>query len=242
MSRELPYFKFFTSEWLNGDITLEDYELQGLFINICSYYWHKECNVTYEQLIKKFRSNRIVELIDEFMQHDDDTNRVYISFLDEQFKEFAVRKEKLSLAGKKGAAIKAMHKELTTLQPPLNNLSTIREEKRREEEENIREDISVEPSTKVDSINFKALLSYFNEVFNKKCTVVPETAKRSFNARIKEGYTKDNIRSAMNNVKTDEFHKEQDFKYATLSYFSRSKTLDTYGQEKQVKNKKYVPR
>ena len=242
MSRELPYFKFFTSEWLNGDITLEDYELQGLFINICSYYWHKECNVTYEQLIKKFRSNRIVELIDEFMQHDDDTNRVYISFLDEQFKEFAVRKEKLSLAGKKGAAIKAMHKELTTLQPPLNNLSTIREEKIREEEEKIIEDISVEPSTKVDSINFKALLSYFNEVFNKKCTVVPETAKRSFNARIKEGYTKDNIRSAMNNVKTDEFHKEQDFKYATLSYFSRSKTLDTYGQEKQVKNKKYVPR
>lgn len=242
MSRELPYFKFFTSEWLNGDITLEDYELQGLFINVCAYYWHKDCKVSYEQLIKKFHSNRIVELINEFIQCDDDTNMISINFLDEQYKEFAVRKEKLSIAGKKGAAIKALQREVPTLNPPLTHPSTIREEKIIEEEEKIIEEKISISSTKVDSINFTALLSYFNEVFNKKCTVVSDTAKRSFNARIKEGYTKDNIRAAMNNVKTDEFHKEQDFKYATLSYFSRSKTLDTYGHEKQINTKKYVPR
>jgi hypothetical protein len=242
MSRELPYFKFFTSEWLNGDITLEDYELQGLFINVCSYYWHKECKVTYEQLIKKFHSNRLVELIGEFMTHDDETNRVYISFLDEQFKEFAVRKEKLSQAGKKGAAIKAMQKDSTTLQPPFNNPSTIREEKIREEEENIIEDNNTSVSTKVDGLNFKAMLSYYNQLYDKKCSVISDSVKRSFNARLKDGYTKDDIRNAMLNVKQDSFHKEQDYKYATLTYFSRAKTLDTYGQEKKVTNKKYVPR
>lgn len=242
MSRELPYFKFFTSEWLNGDITLEDYELQGLFINVCSYYWHKECNVTYEQLIKKFRSDRIVELIGEFMKHDDTTNRIYINFLDEQFKEFAVRKEKLSLAGKKGAAIKAMQKETTTLKPPLNHPSTIREEKIREEEENIIEDNNTSVSTKVDMINFKALLAFYNQLFDRKCNVVSDSVKRSYNARLKDGYTKDDIRNAMANVKEDEFHKEQDYKYATLTYFSRAKTLDTYGQEKKVVNQKYIPR
>lgn len=239
MSRELPYFKFFTSEWLNGDITLEDYELQGLFINVCGYYWHKECNVSFDQLNKKFRNSRIVELISDFIQCDDDTNMISINFLDEQYKEFAIRKEKLSNAGKKGAAIKAMQKELTTLEPPFNHPSTIREEKIIEDK--IIEDNKKE-STKVELINFNALLTYFNDVFNKKCIVVSDSTKRSFNARIKEGYTKDNIRNAMSNVKNDAFHKEQDFKYATITYFSRSKTLDTYGEEKKVTNKKYVPR
>lgn len=241
MSRELPYFKFFTSEWLNGDITLEDYELQGLFINVCGYYWHKECQVSFEQLNKKFRNSRIEELIGQFIDVDID-GFVHVSFLDEQHTEFAIRKEKLSQAGKKGAEIKAMRKELTTLEPPLNHPSTIREEKIREEKEKIIEDNQEQSSTKVDSINFKGLLAYFNELYSKNCTVIPENAKRSFNARIKEGYTKDSIRIAMNNVKIDDFHKENNFKYATISYFSRSKTLETYGQENKIKSKKYVPR
>jgi len=37
--KELPYFKFNSSEWINGAITLEDLQAQGLFINICAYYW-----------------------------------------------------------------------------------------------------------------------------------------------------------------------------------------------------------
>ena len=72
--------------------------------------------------------------------------------------------------------------------------------------------------------------------------MIPDNAKRSFNARIKEGYTKENIRYAMDNVRIDAFHKENNFKYASISYFSRSKTLDTYGQKNDVQPKKYVPR
>ena len=55
MAKDLPYFKFFCSEWSDGDITLESYEAQGLFINICSYYWSNECDVNYKKLLKKFR-------------------------------------------------------------------------------------------------------------------------------------------------------------------------------------------
>lgn len=236
MSRELPYFKFFTSEWLNGDITLEDYELQGLFINVCAYYWHKECNVTYDQLCKKFRTSRLEELRPMFVDIDMN-NQISIKFLDEQYKEFVVRKEKLSQAGKKGASIKAQKKEETTLKPPLNHPSTIREEKIIENKEN---NIS-ESSTKVDTINFNALLSHYNQLFSKKCTVVSDIVKRSFNARIKEGYTKDDIRNAMVNVLNDQFHKENNYKYATLQYFSRSKTLEMFGQVPK-QNQKYIPR
>ena len=57
MAKDLPYFKFFCSEWNDGDITLETYEHQGLFINICSYYWSNECNVNFDKLLKRFRGN-----------------------------------------------------------------------------------------------------------------------------------------------------------------------------------------
>ena len=131
MSKELPYFKFFTGEWLNGDITLEDYELQGLFINVCAYYWHRDCEATYEQLSKKFRSNRIVDLIPEFLKCDDETNQISIRFLDEQFSEFTSRKKKLSDAGKRGAKIK---KQLAMNKPPLNEALAFREEEEEEKE------------------------------------------------------------------------------------------------------------
>ena len=49
MAKDLPYFKFFCSEWNDGDITLESYEAQGVFINICSYYWSNECNVNFDK-------------------------------------------------------------------------------------------------------------------------------------------------------------------------------------------------
>ena len=118
MSRKLPYFKFFTSEWLNGNITLEDFELQGLFINVCAYYWHRDCEVTYEQLAKKFRTNNLTDLVPEFLKCDEETNQVTIDFLDEQFFEFTDRKKKLSIAGKKGAERKAELKKIATLTPP----------------------------------------------------------------------------------------------------------------------------
>ena len=46
MAKELPYFRFYASEWLEGDITLEDMATQGLFTNICAWYWHKECRLS----------------------------------------------------------------------------------------------------------------------------------------------------------------------------------------------------
>ena len=57
MAKDLPYFKFFVSEWNDGDITLEDYKTQGVFINVCSYYWSNECDITIEKLNKRFKNN-----------------------------------------------------------------------------------------------------------------------------------------------------------------------------------------
>ena len=58
MAKQLPYFKFFVSEWSDGDITIEDYNIQGLFINICSYYWSKECVLSSKVLYKRFKHSK----------------------------------------------------------------------------------------------------------------------------------------------------------------------------------------
>lgn len=102
--KELPYFKFYVAEWLNGDITLEDYYTQGLFTNICAYYWSKGCSITLTQLRKKFRdaqeryiddllSSGVLKIKDDF---------VIISFLDEQFLDWQNLSKKNSQNGKKG--------------------------------------------------------------------------------------------------------------------------------------------
>lgn len=237
MSKDIPYFKFFTSEWMNGEITLEDYELQGIFVNLCAYYWHRECSLNMKQAEKKLKTKRITELIE--IEIISETNGILvIEFLDEQFEEFFERRERLSKAGKKGALSKARKKlEQTTLKPPLNkevsNPSTLREDKKREDKK--RED-------NTESLDFSKLLEYYNSLFNRRCTVVPQKAKTSLNARIKEGFTKLNILTAMKNVKDDEWHKENNYKFATITYFSQTKTLDSHGYETNKKTKKYVPR
>ena len=100
MAKDLPYFKFFCSEWNDGDITLESYKTQGIFINICSYYWSNECDVTLKNLKKKFRFNTddIDYLIKERLIKSKE-DYISISFLDEQ----CIERGKLSSTNSKNA-------------------------------------------------------------------------------------------------------------------------------------------
>jgi hypothetical protein len=103
MAKELPYFRFTVQEWQNGDISLESYELKGLFIDICSYYWVKDCCVTIDNLKKKFRDNQsgIDSLISENIIKSDGIN-ICIGFLDSQMEELTNLSEKRKKAGAKG--------------------------------------------------------------------------------------------------------------------------------------------
>lgn len=102
MAKELPYFKFFVSEWSDGDITLEDMEAQGLFINICAYYWSNNCDVTISKLNKKFR--HYTDIIDHLISEKlikIENNNVIINFLIEQLSERDNLSSKNSLNAKK---------------------------------------------------------------------------------------------------------------------------------------------
>ena len=109
MAKELPYFKYFPSEWVTGDITLCSIESQGLFVNICCYYWMKNCSMSLANAKQRFSKH--IALLNELLEIDiiklDEDGNLIISFLDKQMNEFINVAEKRSIAGAKGGKAKA---------------------------------------------------------------------------------------------------------------------------------------
>ena len=85
MAKDIPYFKFYINEWINGDITLEEMEIQGVFINVCAYYWSKDCDLSVTNLKKRFRGyeNQIDYLINSSIIKVYNEN-IIIDFLNDQ--------------------------------------------------------------------------------------------------------------------------------------------------------------
>lgn len=170
MAKEIPYFKFFTGEWANGDITLESYEAQGVFINICCLYWSKEGKLKEKFLEKRFPKENIEELL-ECGVIKIEKGFVKIGFLDEQLHECEAIRNRNSKAGKASAAKRKSNTRSTPVQQPLNDPSTI---KRREEK--IREDNSKE----------KEVLKMFDETNWENVQRSFETTKESIRKKLEE--------------------------------------------------------
>ena len=143
--------------------------------------------------------------------------------LENMEKRDAIR-EKRSFAGKKSAEI--------------------RQQKSTHVKQNSTKDIKtkeIKVKEKKDSIDFNKLLIFFNETFNKKCKVFADATKSKYRSRLKEGYTQKDIAKAMNVCSIDQFHKENQLKFCTIEYFSRSKTLDQYAFNESKQSNKYTP-
>ncbi len=77
-------------------------------------------------------------------------------------------------------------------------------------------------------IDYDALLLFFNNTFGKKTRTYPKDVKSKFELRIKEGFTKEDFKNTILNLKEDDFAKENNYKYVTLEYISRVKTLEMF--------------
>jgi len=114
MAKELPYFRFTVQEWQNGDISLERFELQGLFISVCGFYWIKDCDCTLAMLQKRFSNatNEIQELIDlDIIKHENRHDKIEIVFLNNQYDLLSEKRKLRQSAGSKGGNAKAMLKQ-----------------------------------------------------------------------------------------------------------------------------------
>lgn len=114
MAKELPYFRFTVQDWQNGKIDLERFELKGLFIDLCGYYWINDCHLTLAMLHKKFSNakalvNELIEL--GIIKHENRRDKVEIDFLNKQYDLLSEKRKLRQSAGSKGGNAKAMLKQ-----------------------------------------------------------------------------------------------------------------------------------
>jgi hypothetical protein len=110
LAKELPYFRFYVSEWLNDDISFLPYNVKGVFADVCSLYWFKDCSIT-----KAMLEQRLNDAKDELEQLysmgiiklDDDMQEIRINFLDEQYDVLSDKRKKRVEAGRKGGLRKS---------------------------------------------------------------------------------------------------------------------------------------
>jgi uncharacterized phage protein (TIGR02220 family) len=88
---------------------------------------------------------------------------------------------------------------------------------------------------KAESFDFPLLLQFINQHTGRNYTVINQTVRGKYNARLKDGYTKKQIELAIVNASQSEYHKGEKCKYLTPEFFSRSSTIDKYGIETEPK-------
>lgn len=121
MASELPYFRFEVQPYQNGKVAIENYNLQGLFISICAYYWSNDCSITLATLKKKYKDaiSEIDELINlTILKHDQDCDFIKIIFLDDQFDVLSEKRKNKQIAGSKGGKQKSSNAKAKSKQTP----------------------------------------------------------------------------------------------------------------------------
>lgn len=142
MAKDLPYFKFNVSEYINGNITLEDFYTQGVFVNICAYYWFKSGKVTLTEMKRRLSKAKPIAfeklVASEIIKVDGD--KINISFLDEQLIERGHLSATNSENGKLGGRPKKSEEKAVGFsdesesKAKKSNIEEKREEEKREEE------------------------------------------------------------------------------------------------------------
>lgn len=145
MAKGFPYFKFTATEWLTGDIVFEDFELQGIFINVCALYWHRDGKLTIEEIQKRLKTDRLAELTDRFFSVSD--GFIAINFLDEQLLAANHISKQNSENGKLGGrpkAAKTLEKK-PTANRPLTDRKAKKSKEEEEQEEELNNNIPIHP-------------------------------------------------------------------------------------------------
>jgi hypothetical protein len=171
MAKDLPYFKFTVSEYINGNITLEDFYTQGVFINVCAFYWFKSGKVTLSEIkrrLSKAKPKSFDTLIENNLIKIEGDN-IRITFLDEQLNERGHVSVTNSENGKLGGrGNKKSENKATALEnesEPIPKKSNI--EERREEEKKKREEENREEGA-ADAVCVWPTFEDFWELYDKK--------------------------------------------------------------------------
>lgn len=106
MSKELPFFKFDPTEWIMGKISYQPLEVQGAFIQCCSYFWKKSGVLKIDEIDWRIGKKNLETLIENDFLRDKD-GFLSIEFLEEQLITFESIRVKRAENGSKGGIAKA---------------------------------------------------------------------------------------------------------------------------------------
>jgi hypothetical protein len=130
MAKDFPYFKFFSSEWLTGNIVFEELSTQGLFINICALYWQRNGDLNVKDVQRRYKSiENELKSLGSYINLKG--GKITIKFLDEQLIAADHVSKVNSLNGSKGGRPKKSEGKPTALP----SLSEEEAKKRQLEEE-----------------------------------------------------------------------------------------------------------
>ena len=113
----------------------------------------------------------------------------------------------------------------------------VQEEEQVQDEVEEKEEI-IDVPAKAEKIDFEKLKDLINQKTGRSFRLVNKQVKGKYLARLKEGYTKDDILNAIKNAIQSDYHKGENFKYLTPEFFSRSETLDKYSNVNKFEIKK----
>lgn len=218
---KLQWFKFTPTDWIMGKIQRCPEITQARFMRLICLYWNKECLLSYEDAEIEIDKEHLDILINKKIVKIEDTFLI-IYFLNEQLGCITETSEKRRQAVLSRWA-KLKQNDTSVLQTDTSVLQSDTDKSRVEKDKR----------NNIEPINWSILLDFFNDVTGKKCKVVPEKAKKQFNARLKENFTKDDIANAIQNAYNDKYHKETNHKYLTLEFISRADKLERFSTQKQ---------
>jgi hypothetical protein len=78
-----------------------------------------------------------------------------------------------------------------------------------------------------EKTNKEWIISTYNSIFNKKSRIISASVNKKYNTVLR-AFSRDELEKAMNAAKQDDFHKNSNYKYCTLEYFSRVDQVDKW--------------
>jgi len=107
--------------------------------------------------------------------------------------------------------------------------------------DNVNVKVNVINNNNVESIDFDQLLSFINSTFGRNFKVVNDKVKNKYKSLFKQGYGKEHIKDAILNASNNDYHKQTNYQYCTLEFFSRPETIDKYSSITQKNDNVYIP-
>jgi len=102
-------------------------------------------------------------------------------------------------------------------------------------EEKVTDNTTVINNT-INNVNWEILRDEFNRITGKKTKVVNDKARRQIRARLREGYSKEDLRNAIKNCYNDDHHQNTEHKYCTLEFISRPEKFERFATQQPTTN------